>query len=156
MELSYCVLLKFSETGAATMEAKKDLSTRLDEMSLAFRELEAELSKATELDAPALQKFRHSLDDLRMTAWTVSELMTARTTEKDPGVVMSFLAAERLRRYNQMTHELSNDMGGTGYTWETSGIHSLHDSINRLQARLTSMVANQRSHAAKASKLNQS
>jgi len=133
------------------MKVQKDISARLHDLSQEFHAIEAELRTASEADVRVLQEFRQSLDDLRMTAWTVSELMNARSTEKDPEVVLSFLAAERLRRYSQMTRDLSNEIDGSGFSWETSGIQSLFDSLNLLQARLSKMVAAHRSHYTAAS-----
>lgn len=122
------------------MKAKKDLSTRLCEITLEFQTLENDLRNTNDLDARALQEFRQSLDDLRMTAWTVSELNNARSTKKDPEAVLSFLAAERLRRFSQMARDLSSEIDGKGFTWETSGIQALFDSVNLLRARLSKMV----------------
>ena len=119
------------------MRATKEFPARLREMTLEFQSMETELQNVTELDLRALQEFRHSLDDLRMTAWTISELIKARTAEKNPEAVLSFLASERLRRFSQMTRELSNDLDGSGFSWESSGIQSLFDSLNLLQANLS-------------------
>src|SRR5713101_3330113 len=103
------------------MKAQKDLSTRLRDMRLEFQEMEGELRSTSESDARALREFRHSLDDLRMTAWTVSELMNARSTGKNPKVFMSFLAAERLRRFSQMTRDLSSELEDGSFMAETFG-----------------------------------
>jgi len=126
------------------MKAQKDFSTRLRDMRLEFQEMEGELRSTSESDARALREFRHSLDDLRMTAWTVSELMNARSTGKNPKVFMSFLAAERLRRFSQMTRDLSSELEDEGFTWGSSGIQSLYDSLNLLQTRLSKLVASHR------------
>ena len=134
------------------MKVTKDFPARLREMTLEFQSMETELQNATDLDLRALQEFRQSLDDLRMTAWTISELINARTAEKNPEAVLSFLASERLRRFSQMTRDLSNDLEGQGFTWETSGIQSLFDSLNLLQARLSKMVASHRSRYASANR----
>jgi hypothetical protein len=48
-----------------------------------------------------------------------------------------------LRRFNQMTRDLSNDIDQESFTWESSGIQSLFDSLKILQARL-SMVTPER------------
>jgi hypothetical protein len=130
------------------MKAKRDLSTRLRDMKLEFQQMEAELRSTSESHARALQEFRHSLDELRMTAWTVSELMNARNTEQDPEIARSFLAAERLRRFSQMTRDLSIELEDEGLTWENSGIQSLFNSLNMLQARLSKLVAAHRAQFA--------
>ena len=137
------------------MKDTKNFPARLREMTLEFQSMETELQNVTDLDLRALQEFRQSLDDLRMTAWTISELINARTAEKNPEAMLSFLASERLRRFSQMTRDLSNDLAGNGYTWETSGILSLYNSLNLLHARLTKMVANHPAQYASANRNSQ-
>jgi pyruvate-formate lyase len=134
------------------MKATNDFSARLREMTLEFQSMETEMQNVTELDLRALQEFRQSLDELRMTAWTISELIKARTAEKNPEAVLSFLASERLRRFSQMTRDLSDDLNGNGFTWETSGIQSLFDSLKLLQTSLSKMVAAHRAEYASASR----
>jgi hypothetical protein len=133
-----------SSAGVEKMKVQKDLSTRLLNLSLEFQTIEDELKMTRTVDLPALQQFRHSLDDLRMTAWKISELINARSAQEEPGVALSFLASERLRRFNQMTRDLSNDIDQESFTWESSGIQSLFDSLTILQARLSSVVAAER------------
>jgi hypothetical protein len=123
------------------MEANKNLSARLRDMKLEFQSMEGELRNIGESEAGALREFRHSLDDLRLMAWTVSELINARNAERNPQVVMSFLTAERLRRFSQMTRDLCSEIGDESFAWETSGIQSLSESLNLLQARLSKLLA---------------
>jgi hypothetical protein len=134
------------------MKATKDFPARLREMTLEFQSMETELQNANDLELRALQEFRQSLDDLRMTAWTISELINARAAEKNPEAVLSFVASERLRRFGQMTRDLSNDIEENDFSWATSGIQPLFDSLNLLQARLSKMVADHRSRYASANR----
>jgi hypothetical protein len=50
---------------------------------------------------------------------------------------MAFLAAERLRRFDQMVRNLCADIERRMVTPQTNGMHSLIDSVNTLQQRLT-------------------
>ena len=134
------------------MKATKDFPARLREMTLEFQSMEAELQNATELDLRALQEFRQSLDVLRMTAWTISELISARTAAKNPQAVRSFLASEKLRRFSQMTRDLSNDLDEDDFTRESSGIQSLFDSLHLLQSRLSKVAAAHRGQYAAANR----
>ncbi len=138
--------------GVERMRATKEFPARLREITLEFQSMKTEMQNITELDLHALQEFRQSLDELRMTAWTISELIKARTAEKNPEAVLSFQASERLRRFSQMTRELSNDLDGNGFNWETSGIQSLFDSLKLLQASLSNMVAARRAEYASANR----
>ena len=80
------------------MKVQKDLSTRLLNLSLEFQSIEDELKMTSRVDLPALQQFRQSLDDLRMTAWKISELIN-HARHEDPELLYLFLASERLRRF---------------------------------------------------------
>jgi hypothetical protein len=84
----------------------------------------------------ALREFRQTLDNIRMTAWTVSELINARQTQKDPQAVISFLTAERLRRFSQMVQDLCGDLEREGSSWPTQGIKTLEASLTQLRERL--------------------
>jgi hypothetical protein len=91
-------------------------------------------------EGPALREFRQALDNVRMTAWTVNELMDARDLKKDPHTVLSFLTAERLRRFGQMVEDLCADIEQDEVTAETRGIRPLFNAIRKLQERLNSLV----------------
>jgi hypothetical protein len=87
-----------------------------------------------------------------MTAWTMSELIKARTAAKNPQAVRSFLASEKLRRFSQMTRDLSNELDEDEFARESSGIQSLFDSLHLLQTRLSKMAASQRGQYAAANR----
>ena len=97
-------------------------------------------------ELPHLQEFRHVLDNARLTAWTVSELLSAAESQKDPANVLSFIAAERLRRSNQMLKDLCTDIDGQGVTWQTNGIQALFETVNSLQVQLRQLVEEHRGH----------
>ncbi|HEY6305874.1 MAG TPA: hypothetical protein VI488_05355 [Candidatus Angelobacter sp.] len=84
----------------------------------------------------ALREFRQTLDNIRMTAWTVSELLNARQTKKNPEAVLSFLTAERLRRFSQMVQDLCVDLERDGDSWPTQGVKTLEASLTLLRERL--------------------
>lgn len=119
-------------------------SDRLQAISGELREIEFTLKSGTTPDVVLLQEFRQVLDNARLTAWTVSELLNAVEAQKDPAKVLSFVAAERLRRSNQLLKDLSRDIDDHGITWHTNGIQSLYDTVNRLQAQLHRLVSDHR------------
>jgi len=119
-------------------EAK--LSERLVKLASQLRALDLDLKAGLTPEAPLLREFRQALDTARMTAWTVNELMDARELRKDPDTVLSFLTAERLRRFAQMVKDLSGDIDAEGITWQTRGIQVLADSVKLLQSRLEKLV----------------
>ena len=79
-----------------------------------------------------------------MTAWTVSELLNAVESQRDPAKVLSFVAAERLRRSNQMLKDLCTDIDEQGVTWQTSGIQGLFETVNLLQLQLSKLISEHR------------
>jgi hypothetical protein len=91
-----------------------------------------------------LQDFRHVLDNARMTAWTVSELLNARERQQDPAKVISFVVAERLRRSNQMLKDLCADFEQEGITWQTQGIQGLFETVKQLHVQLIKLIEEHR------------
>ncbi|MGZ4840212.1 MAG: hypothetical protein ACXV5J_00580 [Candidatus Angelobacter sp.] len=119
-------------------------SDRLREISSELREIDLALKSGATPDLLLLQEFRHVLDNARLTAWTVSELLNAVESQKDPAKVLSFVAAERLRRSNQMLKDLCTDIDHHGVTWQTNGIQNLFDTVNSLQVQLRKLVEEHR------------
>ena len=119
-------------------------SSRLKEISNELREIDLALKAGASPELPHLQEFRHVLDSARLTAWTVSELLSAAEAQKDPAKVLSFVAAERLRRSNQMLKDLSTDIAHEGVTWQTNGIQSLFETVSALQVQLRKLVEEHR------------
>jgi len=126
-------------------------SERLRAISSELREIDLALKSGTTPDVLHLQEFRQVLDNARLTAWTVSELLNAVETQKDPAKVLSFVAAERLRRSNQILKDLCRDIDDQGITWQTHGIQSLYDTVNMLQVQLRKLVSEHRGRYEKVS-----
>jgi hypothetical protein len=119
-------------------------SDRLKAISSELREIDLALKSGATPDLLLLQDFRHVLDNARLTAWTVSELLNVVESQKDPANVLSFVAAERLRRSNQMLKDLCTDIDHRGVTWQTNGIQGLFDTVNSLQVQLRKLVEEHR------------
>ncbi|HEX5435002.1 MAG TPA: hypothetical protein VFY05_12250 [Candidatus Angelobacter sp.] len=126
-------------------DGQEDVSSRLRNLASELRAIDREL-KSEEItpEKTALQDFREMLDNVRLTAWTVHELMNARETRENPEPLLSFLAAERLRRLSSMIRDLCADMDRQVFTWQSSGIHALSDSVLGLQSRITKLIAHHR------------
>jgi hypothetical protein len=105
-----------------------------------LRLLELELKSGQTPETTLLQEFRQVLDNARLTAWTVSELLNARERQKDPKKVLSFVVAERLRRATQMLKDLSADMEQQGVTWHADGLRTLYETVKLLQVQLLSRM----------------
>ena len=115
----------------------RSLSARLRSLTTRLKTLDRDLKSHPSLSGAALREFRQALDNVRMTAWTVNELLNARQTRKNPEAVISFLTAERLRHFSQMARDLSSDLEQHGTSWPTQAVSDLRDSFTLLRDRLT-------------------
>jgi hypothetical protein len=120
------------------------LAERLRRLTVELRSLELDLKSGQAPDKLQLQEFRHVLDNARLTAWTVSELLNAREREQNVEKVLSFVVAERLRRATQMLKELGADIEREGLTWQTHGIQSLFETVKVLQVHLLKLIEEHR------------
>jgi hypothetical protein len=111
----------------------ESLSSEIKRLAAELRHLEQRLGSEPAPEITALSELRHAVDSIRLKAWTVSELISARYIKDDPGAVLTFLAADRLRRLDQLIRNLCADIERGAVTFQTSGMHSLIDSLNSLQ-----------------------
>jgi hypothetical protein len=96
------------------MNPTENLSSELRHFSVELRRFEQRLQSEAAPDNVVLHEFRQSVDNIRLTAWSVCELINARHTKKNPDTVLAFLAAERLRRFDQMVRNLCADIDRAG------------------------------------------
>src|SRR5262245_27687666 len=101
---------------------RNPLSIRLAQLTLELRALDSDLRSEQSPTGPELREFRQALDSTRTAAWTVNELMDARHAGRDPRTVLSFLTAERLRRFSRMVKDLCADIDQEGTTWQSQGV----------------------------------
>jgi hypothetical protein len=118
------------------MNTTENLSSELRHFSVELRRLEQRLQSEAAPDNVVLHEFRHAVDNVRLTAWSVSELSNAKQAKKNPDAVLTFLAAERLRRFDQMVRNLCADIDRRVITFQTNGMESLLDSVQTLHVRL--------------------
>ena len=120
------------------------LAERLRRLTAELKIVELELKSGQTPDAVQLQEFRHMLDNARLTAWTVSEVLNAREREQDVEKVLSFVVGERLRRATQMLKELGADIEREGLTWQTHGIQNLFETVKMVQVHLLKLIEEHR------------
>lgn len=121
--------------------SSRAFSDKLRSLTTELRALDRDLKSNPPLNGTALREFRQALDNVRMTAWTVNELLDARQTQRNPLAVLSFLTAERLRRFSQMVRDLCGDLEHDGATWPVQGITAMEDSLKRLREGLRNLAA---------------
>jgi hypothetical protein len=115
----------------------RSIAAKVQSLSVKLRSLDRALKSDTSLDESALREFREALDNVRLTAWTVNELLNARRSEKNPQAVIWFLTGERLRRFSQMARDLSADLEQHGTSWPAQAVRDLENSLTLLGVRLT-------------------
>lgn len=121
------------------------LSSKLESLASEIRMLDLDLKSQPPPDGAVLQEFRRALDNIRLTAWTVSELINARETGKNPHTVLSFLTAERLRRFTQIARELATEIERGGLSWQTDGVRALTEAVLLLQTQTSRLAHDHRS-----------
>ena len=83
-------------------------------------------------DAATLHEFRHAVDNVRLAAWNVSELIHARQGGEQADSMVGFLAGERLRRFDQLVRNICADVERRAITFKTTGMTSLFHSVQVL------------------------
>ncbi|HWG50191.1 MAG TPA: hypothetical protein VN669_10880 [Candidatus Acidoferrales bacterium] len=118
------------------MSSSEPVALELKDLSAQLKRIEQRLKTEQAPDSVALNEFRQSVDNVRLTAWSVSELINAQRAGNQHDSVVAFLSAERVRRLDQLTRNLCGDLERRVITAQSYGIQSLFDSINTLQQRL--------------------
>jgi hypothetical protein len=88
----------------------ENLSSELQQLASELRRLEQRLKSERPPDPLVLNEFRHTVDNVRLTACSVSELVNAERIKKNPDTVLAFLSVERLRRFDQLVKNLCSDI----------------------------------------------
>jgi len=70
--------------------------------------------------------------------------MDARQAKREPETVLSFLTAERFRRFGQMVKDLCLDLDTNGVPVNIHGIQALAGSVRTLQDRLERLTKQRR------------
>src|SRR5438270_6047514 len=97
-----------------------NLTHEIEQLTSELRRVEHRLKTEAAPDAVALNEFRHAVDNVRLITWSVSELINAEHTKTNPETVLAFLAAERLRRFDQMVRNLCGDIERRIVTLQTN------------------------------------
>src|SRR6476646_3527245 len=115
------------------------MNTVPSELSSETKRLTSELKRLAQRfqlepapDPATLQEFRHAVDNIRLAAWNVSEVIYARQGEKASDTMVGFLAGERLRRFDQLAKNICADVERRAITFKTSGMTSLFHSVSML------------------------
>lgn len=70
----------------------ENLTPEIKRLTSELRRVEHRLKVEAAPDTVALNEFRHAVDNVRLTAWSVSELINAEHTRKNPGNCVGLLS----------------------------------------------------------------
>jgi hypothetical protein len=128
--------MSHNEVDSSMTKTPGSLQADIQKLTVELTRIEQRMRTEMAPDLQVLNDFRQAVDNARLTAWSVSELVNAQWTRKDPNTVLAFLAAERLRRFQQLVKNLCSDLERRVITFQTQGVHSLLNSVNALHHRL--------------------
>lgn len=115
------------------------LSSRLQSFTAELRQLEKELKEAREtkeVDPAVVRDFRQSVDNVRLTAWTLHLWLEEQARGRDPYPLLDQLITERLRRAKELSHSLLGDLDSFDVTMEHQGLRELFMVMEPLYRRL--------------------
>src|SRR5258708_2508502 len=118
---------------AASKKVPKDITARLKRVSLELRKLDDLLKSEISTDQGSLNEFRYEMDTVRLTAWTVSEMINARRARRSSDAILTFLASERLRRMRQMVQALGSDIDQGHVTAKTADLKSFFEAVTTVR-----------------------
>jgi hypothetical protein len=118
------------------MSSPEGIAVELKDLSAQLKRIDQRLKTEQPPDSVVLNEFRQSVDNVRLTAWSVSEVINTQRAGNQHDSVVAFLSAERIRRLDQLTRNLCGDLERRVISAQSYGIQSLFDSISTLQQRL--------------------
>ena len=118
-----------------------NLNLDIKQLASEVRRLEKRLRVETDPSVDALTELRHALDDARLTAWSVSTLIMAGHASKVRNAALVFVAAERIRRVEQLVKNICGDIEGRAITLQKNETNSLLNSVNSLREVLMHSLA---------------
>ncbi len=128
--------MKEGDQEQGSLKSPASLAANLRSVTTELRTLDQHLKARPLPDGTALREFRQALDNVRLTAWTVDELIKARRIKTDPQAVLLFLSVERLRRFSQIVNDLCSDLERGDFNWPIEGVQGVRESLKLLRERL--------------------
>jgi hypothetical protein len=110
------------------------IGVKLHRCTAELRLLDSSLRSDPSLDTSALGElgeFRQALDNVRLAAWSVSELLNVRQIQENHQAMTEFLTTDSLRRFSQMDLDLARH----SISWPTRTVRNLKSSLALLGVR---------------------
>ncbi len=119
--------------------AADSVSVRLKSATTELREVESLLASA-DLDARILTDFRDAVNRVRTTAWATQQYAESRETERDPSIVLSLLASERIRTAYQLCRAIRQDLEKPELRFQPGQLIHLRTAAADLLEKLNAVV----------------
>ena len=114
----------------------ENLTEKLKRLASDLRALDKQLQTEPAPDLSTLYEFRQVLDGVRLSAWSISELIHARTVAKTSDTVFTFLVTQRLHRFEQMVTNLCLDLDRQALAGQEAILQPASNALYALQQRL--------------------
>ena len=114
------------------MSSPEPIAVELKNLSAQLKRMDQRLKAEQPPDSVVLNEFRQSVDNVRLTAWSVSELINTTRAASHHDTVLAFLSAERVRRLDQLVRNLCGDLERRVINAQSYGMQSLFESISVL------------------------
>ena len=128
-------------TPSAMSNHSENLNLDIKQLASEVRRLEKRLRVEPDPSSDALTELRHALDDARLTAWSVSTLITVGRASRVRNAALAFVAVERIRRVEQLVKNICGDIEGRAITLQKNEMDSLLNSVNSLREVLMHSLA---------------
>jgi hypothetical protein len=115
------------------------VNLQVKKTSVELQKLEKSL-QAEGIDFRMLNEFRDTVETLRTTALAVQQLREYQLRGRDDGEIVTMLVADRIRRANNLCHELVADLDDGNMPIGIKGVDELYDSLELACDRLRHLL----------------
>ena len=123
--------------GQNTPESSQKLQGLTDELRL----LQALLTAGVEFDPRILTEFRDTVNRVRTTAWAMQQSIENAANDRDPKMVLTLLAGERVRAAFQICEAIRADLKNDQVQFQKGQLLELNEVVQSLAKELAESVA---------------
>ena len=118
-------------------ESSQKLQGLTDELRL----LQALLTAGVEFDPRILTEFRDTVNRVRTTAWAMQQYIENAANDRDPKMVLTLLAGERVRAAFQICEAIRADLKNDQVQFQKGQLLELNEVVQSLAKELAESVA---------------
>ncbi len=118
-------------------ESSQKLQGLTDELRL----LQALLTAGVEFDPRILTEFRDTVNRVRTTAWAMQQYIENAANDRDPKMVLTLLAGERVRAAFQICEAIRADLKNEQVQFQKGQLLELNEVVQSLAKELAEAVS---------------